>query len=117
MPSSRVPISSPRHKLRELADLLLGEYPLPAGTEGDLEAAMRAWSLQDPEVRAAQARVDEIRLDYVQRLYMDSGLGEHEAHDRSTTLYVMLVGAGYLAGHVDAADLRRMWEPLLIIER
>ena len=104
-------------KLRELADLLLGEYPLPAGTEGDLEAAMRAWSLQNPEVRAAQARVDEIRLDYVQRLYMDSGLGEHEAHDRSTTLYVMLVGAGYLAGHVDAADLRRMWEPLLIIER
>ncbi len=104
-------------KLRMLADLVLDDYPPSNGTEGDLEGAMRAWSLQDPEVHAAQARVDRIRLDYVQRLYVAAGLREQEAHDRSTTLYVMLVGAGYLAGHVTAADLRRMWETLLVFER
>jgi len=104
-------------KLRMLADLVLDDYPSSNGTEGDLEGAMRAWSLQDPEVQAAQARVDRIRLDYVQRLYVGAGLREQEAHDRSTTLYVMLVGAGYLAGHVTAADLRRMWETLLVFER
>ncbi|CAN5707028.1 hypothetical protein BH24ACT6_BH24ACT6_09740 [soil metagenome] len=104
-------------KLRTLADLVLDDYPSSNGTEGDLEGAMRAWSLQDPEVQAAQARVDRIRLDYVQRLYVGAGLREQEAHDRSTTLYVMLVGAGYLAGHVTAADLRRMWETLLVFER
>lgn len=104
-------------KLRMLADLVLDDYPSSNGTEGDLEGAMRAWSLQDPEVQAAQARVDRIRLDYVQRLYVGAGLRKQEAHDRSTTLYVMLVGAGYLAGHVTAADLRRMWETLLVFER
>lgn len=104
-------------KLRMLADLVLDDYPSSNGTVGDLEGAMRAWSLQDPEVHTAQARVDRIRLDYVQRLYVGAGLREQEAHDRSTTLYVMLVGAGYLAGHVTAADLRRMWETLLVFER
>lgn len=103
-------------KLRCLADLVLDEYPDAESTEPDLEVAIRAWSLQDQQVRRAQARVDAIRLDYLRRLFVGAGRDEQEAHDRANTLYVMLIGASHLAAHVSAAELRRMWSTVFPLD-
>ena len=40
----------------------------PTRTARGLEIAVRAWALQDPEVRAAQERVDQARTAYLKEL-------------------------------------------------
>jgi AcrR family transcriptional regulator len=52
--------AKPRAKLEHLLRLVLADPDSAA-----LEIAVRAWALQDPDVRAAQERVDEARTAYL----------------------------------------------------
>lgn len=97
-------------KLNGLLELVL------AGPDSaDLEIAMRAWALQDDEVRAAQERVDRTRTEYLQVLC--HGLAEEgdvDDPDRlARLLYVILIGAGQLQPPIPSAELRELYRMTL----
>lgn len=94
--------AAPRAKLERLLELVL------AGDGGPkLEVAIRAWALQDPEVRAAQERLDRTRTGYLRSLCQDlTDDPELSAH----LLYLVLVGAGHVIPPVPPATLRRIYD-------
>lgn len=83
----RRPDAEPAAKLRHLLKLVLSD---PDSAE--LEIAVRAWALQDAEVRAAQERVDRARTEYLKGLCR--GLKADVDPDRfAELLYLILIGA------------------------
>ncbi|RKT55871.1 TetR family transcriptional regulator [Saccharothrix australiensis] len=73
-----------------------------------LEPAMRAWALQDADVRAAQERVDRERIAYLAGLWAAIGPAE-DALPTARLLYLVLVGADHVLPPVGAADLREVY--------
>ncbi|WP_084965011.1 TetR/AcrR family transcriptional regulator [Thermoactinospora rubra] len=74
-----------------------------------LEPAIRAWALQDDEVRAMQAQVDELRLDYLRRLWGEVG-GEADSAAMASLLYLVFVGSQHVIPPVPAAELRDIYD-------
>ncbi|MFT5582625.1 MAG: AcrR family transcriptional regulator [Cognaticolwellia sp.] len=60
--------------------------------EERVEAAIRDWAAQDPEIASQLAEVDQRRLDYVQGLLQAHGLSPQSAMERSQILYRCLIG-------------------------
>lgn len=95
--------AKPRAKLEHLLRLVLADPDSAA-----LEIAVRAWALQDPEVRAAQERVDEARTAYLKELCR--GLGADVDPDRyAQLLYLILIGAEQVLPPVERTDLREIY--------
>lgn len=95
--------AKPRAKLEHLLRLVLADPDNAA-----LEIAVRAWALQDPDVRAAQERVDEARTAYLKELCR--GLGADVDPDRfAQLLYLILIGAEQVLPPVDRTDLREIY--------
>lgn len=100
----REPGVKPAAKLTHLLRLVLTD---PDNTA--LEIAVRAWALQDPEVRAVQERVDKARTAYLQELCR--GLKTDVDPDRfAQLLYLILIGAEQVLPTVTRADLREIYE-------
>ncbi|HET6989010.1 MAG TPA: TetR/AcrR family transcriptional regulator [Kribbella sp.] len=99
----REPDAEPAAKLQHLLRLVLSDPDNAA-----LEIAVRAWALQDPEVRAAQERVDQARTAYLQELCR--GLKADVDADRfAQLLYLILIGAEQVVPPVTKADLRDIY--------
>jgi AcrR family transcriptional regulator len=104
----RDPDASPAAKLNRLLELVLSD---PDGT--DLEIAVRAWALQDDEVRAAQERVDRVRTKYLQLLCQ--GLAEDfdgrlvDPDRLARLLYLILIGAEQVLPAVPRSELRELY--------
>jgi AcrR family transcriptional regulator len=99
----RAPEAEPAAKLQHLLRLVLSD-PDTAG----LEIAVRAWALQDPEVRAAQERVDRTRTAYLKQLCR--GLKADLDPDRfAQLLYLILIGAEQVLPPIAKDDLRDIY--------
>ncbi|NIK56104.1 TetR/AcrR family transcriptional regulator [Kribbella shirazensis] len=94
-------------KLRHLLGLVLADPD-----SARLEIAVRAWALQDPEVRAAQERVDTARTEYLKKLCrgLDAGVDP----DRfAQLLYLILIGAEQVLPPIDKRDVREIYDLVL----
>ncbi|TCC59527.1 TetR/AcrR family transcriptional regulator [Kribbella pittospori] len=99
----REPDAEPAAKLLHLLQLVLSDL----STAG-LEIAIRAWALQDPEVRAAQERVDRARTAYLKELCR--GLKADVDADRfAELLYLILIGAEQVLPPIARDDLRDIY--------
>jgi AcrR family transcriptional regulator len=102
------PDASPAAKLNCLLELVLAD---PDGT--DLEIAVRAWALQDDEVRAAQERVDRARTEYLKLLCqslakdLDGRLVDPDRLAR--LLYLILIGAEQVLPTLPRGELRDLY--------
>ena len=77
-----------------------------------LEIAVRAWALQDAEVRAAQERVDKARTAYLKKLCR--GLDTDVDPDRfAQLLYLILIGAEQVVPPIDKRDVRKIYDLVL----
>ncbi|TDD62994.1 TetR/AcrR family transcriptional regulator [Kribbella antibiotica] len=91
------------NKLLHLLRLVLAD---PASAR--LEIAVRAWALQDAEVRAAQTRVDEARTKYLKALCAELELDVNP--DRfAELLYLILIGAEQVLPTMPSDALRDIY--------
>lgn len=100
--------ATPRAKLERLLALVLSEEHVNHGP--DVEVAMRAWAQQDLGVRAAQERVDQIRIDYVRDLWLVLGGNANEAVQMGQLIYLLLIGASHVIPPLPAAELRQLYD-------
>jgi AcrR family transcriptional regulator len=99
----REPDAEPAAKLQHLLRLVLSDPD-----SAQLEIAVRAWALQDAEVRAAQERVDRARTSYLKELCR--GLKVEVDPDRfAQLLYLILIGAEQVLPSMPKADLREIY--------
>ncbi|MFD9032224.1 TetR/AcrR family transcriptional regulator [Streptomyces sp. NPDC059567] len=92
-------------RLRRLLDLVLDDK-----SDGDeLEIAIRAWALQDGEVRALQERVDRLRTDYLRTLWRELDGPEADTAPMARLLYLILVGAQQVVPPLSAPELRAVY--------
>jgi AcrR family transcriptional regulator len=99
----REPDAEPWAKLQRLLKLVLSDPDTAR-----LEIAVRAWALQDAEVRAAQERVDRARTAYLRELCR--GLKTDVDADRfAQLLYLILIGAEQVLPSVPKSDLREIY--------
>lgn len=106
----------PGAKLDQLLELVLADEPDPRESgpgAADPEVAVRAWALQDPQVRAVQERVDRTRAEYLRALWRAAGGTDEEARLMGRVLYLVLVGAGHVVPPVPAGELRDIYRLLL----
>ncbi|RSN64687.1 TetR/AcrR family transcriptional regulator [Actinomadura sp. WAC 06369] len=75
----------------------------------DLENAVRAWALQDGEVRALQERVDRLRVDYLRELVGGLGAADRERGPLARLFYLLLVGAQQVVPPVPGGELREIY--------
>jgi len=66
---------------------------------GGLELAVRAWALYNPVVRRFQDRLDWMRIEYMKKLHMDSGMDEDAARTRSYRDYSLYIGLMQMRHH------------------
>lgn len=99
---------TPQEKLRRLFEIVVtfSELLRP-------EVALRAWALQDEEVRQVQQRVDERRIGYVQALLNQIMEDEAQALTAARLLYAVLVGAEQMQPPVTGADLQTLFDEIL----
>ncbi|MEV5551809.1 TetR/AcrR family transcriptional regulator [Streptomyces sp. NPDC052309] len=97
--------TSARHRLLHLLRLVLDDK---SGSEA-VEIAIRAWALQDPEVRALQERVDRSRIDYLRTLWRGLGGPEADVEPMARLLYLVLVGAQQVVPPVPTPGLRDIY--------
>ena len=99
----REPDAEPSAKLQHLLRLVLSDPD-----HARLEIAVRAWALQDPEVRGAQERVDRARTEYLKELCR--GLKTDVDADRfAELLYLILIGAEQVLPPIAKNDLRDIY--------
>ena len=98
------PDAEPVDKLLHLLRLVLADPDNAA-----LEIAVRAWALQDREVRAAQERVDRTRTAYLKELCR--GLKTDVDPDRfAQLLYLILIGAEQVLPPMSRTELRKIYD-------
>jgi AcrR family transcriptional regulator len=96
--------AKPRAKLQHLLRLVLADPDNAA-----LEIAVRAWALQDPDVRAAQERVDAARTAYLKELCR--GLEADVDPDRfAQLLYLILIGAEQVLPPISRSELGKIYD-------
>ncbi|WP_427888149.1 TetR/AcrR family transcriptional regulator [Kribbella sp. GL6] len=96
-----------RTKLQHLLRLVLSDPDSAA-----LEIAVRAWALQDGDVRAAQERVDKARTAYLKKLCR--GLDTDVDPDRfAQLLYLILIGAEQVVPPIGKRDVREIYDLVL----
>ena len=100
---------TPQAKLRRLFEIVVTFSELSARPE----VALRAWALQDEEVRHLQERVDERRIGYVKALLDQITGNEAQALTAARLLYATLVGAEQMQPPVTGADLQKLFDEIL----
>lgn len=79
----------------------------------ELDAAVRAWSASDPEVRAMQARIDAARLAALQRVWRTHVPTDAEARTAALLPYLVAVGAASVMPPLEAEELEAVFALLL----
>lgn len=78
-----------------------------------LESAMRDWARTSEDVSAVVKAVDEERIAYIQRIFLDFGYGEDEAFIRARITYFHQVGY-YTIGYNESLDARMALLPMYV---
>ena len=78
-----------------------------------LESAMRDWARTSEEVSAVVRAVDEERIAYIKRIFLDFGYGEDEAFIRARVTYFHQVGY-YTIGYNETLDARMALLPMYV---
>lgn len=101
----------PKAILERLTQLI---EPRDAGLyRPELDVAVRAWSTSDPDVRAVQARIDEARIEALQRVWRPLVASDAEARTAALLPYLLAVGAASVTPPIGASALRALFEMLL----
>jgi AcrR family transcriptional regulator len=79
----------------------------------DLEVAMRAWAVSDPEVREIQERVDTRRLESLQRIWFRVLDDPAAVHTAALLPYLVGIGASLVQPPTPPDQLRSVYELLL----
>lgn len=87
------PISDPAERLRALGSIAAGFRNSAYGGAGT-EPALRGWALSDKIVEEAVLRIDQRRLDYLQDLLAELGLG---SAPMARAIYATYLGLDQLA--------------------
>ena len=74
-----------------------------------LEVALRAWSLQDDEVRQYQTRIDMQRLAYVQAIFQELTNDAEQAGRMSKLLYALYIGSSQLLPPISGDGLAELY--------
>lgn len=93
----------PLTKISRLLDITLGAYR-------ETEVALRAWALQDAEVRSVQQRIDQTRLSYVQGLLGEALAKPAEGQRVGLLFYALFIGAQQLMPPLDSATLHALFD-------
>lgn len=75
----------------------------------NLEPQIRAWALQDEDVRAYQERIDRQRVDYVEGLYLALTGDATQAKAAAQLIYTLYVGAQQIVPPVMGDQLNEMY--------
>ncbi len=102
------PTATARARLQRIIKLAVDQDEGPA-----LEIAIRSWALQNPEVEAAQARVDTTRIEYLRGLWQEISGDSDEADDMALLLYLMVVGAESVRPPVPLARVAQLYDRAL----
>ena len=102
--------AAPRQRLERLLALIVELWSAP---EQDPSPAIRAWALQDAEVRGVQEEIDVQRVQYVERLLSQMGAEPARARLLSEFLYALLVGCEQMHPPVDGGRLRAVFDEYL----
>ena len=78
-----------------------------------LESAMRDWARTSDAVSAVVKAVDEERIAYIKRIFLDFGYGEDEAFIRARITYFHQVGY-YTIGYNETLDARMALLPMYV---
>lgn len=78
-----------------------------------LESAMRDWARTSDDVSAVVKTVDEERIAYIKRIFLDFGYGEDEAFIRARITYFHQVGY-YTIGYNESLDARMALLPMYV---
>lgn len=82
---AQMPQGNPTEKINHLFDVA-AVYP-----QG-FDVALRAWALQDEEVRQTQERVDVRRVEYLHELFLEAGFEGGAAMSMAKLAYAILIG-------------------------
>jgi AcrR family transcriptional regulator len=96
-------------EFKELCDIWVNE----SGYSPQWDAAMREWARISPRVEGMVRRVDDLRIQIIQRIFKDMGYGEPEAFVRARTTYFHQVGY-YTLGVRESREQRLKLLPLYI---
>ncbi|MEM8906518.1 MAG: TetR/AcrR family transcriptional regulator [Bacteroidota bacterium] len=91
--------------------LLLNQQVIAA--DQSIEAAIRSWSFYHPEVNQHLARVDQIRIAYLEGIFRDMGFPPDKALAKAKLDYAILVGLQQLYPKTTAAEMEALYEVYL----
>lgn len=80
--------------------------------DNDLERAVRAWSVNDPGVRAVQERLDDSRLGFLTQVWAQILGDECRAHTAALVPHLIAVGASVAHPRLGATELTAVYELL-----
>ncbi|WP_420242227.1 TetR/AcrR family transcriptional regulator [Roseiterribacter gracilis] len=103
----------PIARLRSVLDLPRRSRSAAQG--GEIEVAIRAWARRAPLARKAVNRVDELRLEYFQRLLVEAGLDAETARTRAFLAYAYVQFAAQLKSGDDSEYEARLEEALRLL--
>lgn len=103
---ARSPETTPRDHRRLLTRLVLDDD----GNDQGLHVAVRAWAMQDDDVRATVERIDRTRLAYLTGLFAAEFGPGPEAVLRSQQMYLLLIGARHVLPPLGRAEIRRLYD-------
>lgn len=97
--------TAPAEKLQRVLEATLNN-PVP------LEAAVRAWALQDATARVYQERIDQQRVDYLRAIYLEMTGDEEWAAALARLIYSVYVGSQQIIPPIEGEALRRLYAEL-----
>jgi len=75
-----------------------------------LDVALRAWALQDEQVRGYQQRIDQQRLTYLETLFLAIRADHLYAQQMARILYSIYVGSQHIIPPIQGKDLSAMYQ-------
>ena len=75
-----------------------------------LDVALRAWALQDEQVRVHQQRIDQQRLAYLEALVSATRADRLYAKPLARVLYSIYVGSQHIIPPIEGEDLRALYQ-------
>jgi AcrR family transcriptional regulator len=75
-----------------------------------LDVALRAWALQDAQVRVHQQRIDQQRLEYLEALVFATRADRLSAQQFARVLYSLYVGSQHIIPPIEGEDLGALYQ-------
>ncbi|MCI4669551.1 MAG: TetR/AcrR family transcriptional regulator [Bacteroidia bacterium] len=74
-----------------------------------IEAAIRSWSFYNDIVRKHLAKVDQIRLTYLETIFLEMGYKKQIAVGKAKLEYALLVGVQQLFPEISEEQIQELW--------